>query len=168
PSGFYKVGHIYKSGPADHDYLKIAPGNFIVSIDGHALKTSENYWRYFTIASGNKFHLMVNDKPAADGAWEVTITPVNGGAVGDPTMAAVIGTGSYTLLDGSAIRTPGSGVWTSTGQNMENYGVPPDVYIDNTPSDHLKGRDMQVEKAVEVLKADLAAAPKKTTSQQQR
>ena len=22
-SGFYKVGHIYKDGPADHDYLKI-------------------------------------------------------------------------------------------------------------------------------------------------
>ena len=50
-----------------------------------------------------------------------------GKVVGVPTMGAVIGTGSYTLLDGSAIRTPGSGVWTSTGQNMENYGVPPDV-----------------------------------------
>src|SRR5436190_3969636 len=83
PSGFYKVGHIYKSGPADHDYLKIASGNFIVSIDGHALKTSENYWRYFTIASGAKFHFMLNDKPAADGAWEATITPVNGQAFGD-------------------------------------------------------------------------------------
>ena len=29
-SGFYKVGHIYKNGPADHDYLKIKPGNFII------------------------------------------------------------------------------------------------------------------------------------------
>jgi tricorn protease len=83
-----------------------------------------------------------------------------------PTMGAVIGTGSYTLLDGSAIRTPGSGVWTSTGQNMENYGVPPDVYVDNTPSDFLKGRDAQLEKAVEVLKADLAKRP--ATSQPQR
>src|SRR5207244_8840967 len=79
-----------------------------------------------------------------------------GKVVGVPTMGAVIGTGSYTLLDGSAIRTPGSGVWTSTGQNMENYGVPPDVYIDNTPSDFVKGRDAQVEKAVEVLKAEMA------------
>ena len=35
-----------------------------------------------------------------------------GKVVGVPTMGAVIGTGSYTLLDGSAIRTPGSGVWT--------------------------------------------------------
>ena len=25
-SGFYKVGHIYKDGPADHDYLKIKDG----------------------------------------------------------------------------------------------------------------------------------------------
>jgi len=73
-------------------------------------------------------------------------------------MGAVIGTGSYTLLDGSAIRTPGSGVWlTKGGQNMENYGVPPDVYVDNTPASHLQGRDLQIEKAVEMLKADLAS-----------
>ena len=56
PSGYYKVGHIYKNGPADHDYLKISTGNFIVSVDDHELKTSENYWRYLTLASGNKFH----------------------------------------------------------------------------------------------------------------
>ena len=89
-----------------------------------------------------------------------------GKIVGVPTMAAVIGTGSYTLLDGSAIRTPGSGVWTVTGQNMENYGVPPDVFVDNTPEDFLKGRDAQVLRAVEVLKTDLAS-PRKSTSQQQ-
>ena len=39
---------------------------------------------------------------------------------------------------------------------MENYGVPPDVYVDNTPADFVKGRDAQIEKAVETLKADLA------------
>jgi tricorn protease len=293
-SGLYKVGHIYRNGPADHDYLKIKPGNFIVAIDDHDLKTSENYWRYFTVASGNKFHFLLNDKPAKEGAWEVTIAPVaqqafadlqyarwvderremvtkasngeigylhiramdapslrqfqldlaanrtkkalvidqrfNGGGgidqellgilsgrqyqytigrdagfqqarpqnfygpmvvmqnersasdaemfpagfkalglgkvVGVPTMAAVIGTGAYTLLDGSTIRTPGAGVWTMTGQNMENYGVPPDVFVDNTPEDFLKRRDAQIEKAVDVLKADLAA-PRKSTSQQQ-
>jgi tricorn protease len=70
-------------------------------------------------------------------------------------MAAVIGTGSYTLLDGSSIRTPGTGIWTAKGENMENFGVPPDVYIDNTPADFVKGRDAQIEKAVEVLKAEL-------------
>jgi tricorn protease len=294
PSGFYRVGHVYKDGPADRDFLKIKEGQFVISVDGHDLKTTENYWRYFTLAPGTKFHFMINDKPAKDGAWEVTINPVAGGAFGDlqyarwvderrdmvtkasngeigylhiramnapslrqfqldlaasrtkkalvidqrfnggggidqellailagrqyqytvgrdqgfqqprpqnfygpmvvmqnersasdaemfpagfkalglgkvigvPTMGAVIGTGSYTLLDGSAIRTPGSGVWTVTGENMENYGVPPDVYIDNTPADFVKGRDAQIEKAVEVLTAELAQ--KKTTSPAQR
>lgn len=88
-----------------------------------------------------------------------------GKVVGVPTMGAVIGTGSYTLLDGSAIRTPGIGVWTSTGQNMGNYGVPPDVYVDNTPSDFIKGRDAQLEKAIDVLRAELA---NKTASTQQK
>jgi tricorn protease len=89
-----------------------------------------------------------------------------GKVVGVPTAGAVIGTGSYTLLDGSTIRTPGSGVWLATGELMENYGVPPDVYVDNTPSDFIKGRDAQLEKAVEVLKEQLAGK-KTSTSQQQ-
>jgi tricorn protease len=294
-SGLFKVGHLYKDGPADHDYLKIKEGDFVVSVDGHDLRSNENYWQFFTLAPGTKFHFMLNDKPSKDGAWEVTITPIantefgdlqyarwvddrretvtklsngdigylhiramdapslrqfqldlaanrtkkalvidqrfNGGGgidqellgilagrqyqytvgrdagfqqprpqnfygpmvvmqnersasdaemfpagfkalglgkvVGVPTMGAVIGTGSYTLLDGSAIRTPGSGVWLAgSGQNMENYGVPPDVYIDNTPPDFVKGRDAQVEKAVETLKAELAK--KSSTSQPQR
>ena len=67
--------------------------------------------------------------------------------------AQVIGTGSFTLLDGSAIRTPGAGVFTASGENMENYGVPPDVYVDNTPADFLGGHDRQIEKAIETLRA---------------
>jgi tricorn protease len=89
-----------------------------------------------------------------------------GKTVGVPTTGAVIGTGSYTLLDGSTIRTPGTGVWTADGINMENYGVPPDIYIDNTPTDFLNGRDAQLEKAVDVLKEQLGA--RRTTTQQQQ
>ena len=75
--------HIYKAGPADHDYLKIAPGHFIISLDRRPLKTTDNYWRALQVASGNKFHFMVNDKPSAEGAWEVSITPATGGEWGD-------------------------------------------------------------------------------------
>jgi tricorn protease len=88
-----------------------------------------------------------------------------GKVVGVPTMGAVIGTGSYTLLDGATIRTPGSGVWTADGINMENYGVPPDVLVDNTPTDFFQGRDTQLEKAVEVLKEQLSA--RRPSTQQQ-
>jgi tricorn protease len=282
-SGYYRVGHIYKTGPADHDYLKVREGDYIIALDGRDLKTTDNYWQYLTLPSSNKLHFVLNDKPSKDGAWDLAITPggnfgdlqyarwvedrrvmvekqsngeigylhiramdapslrqfqldlaanrtkkalvidqrFNGGGgidqellqilsgreyqytvgrdagvrqprpqnfygpmvvmqnersasdaemfpagfralglgkvVGVPTMGAVIGTGSYTLLDGSAIRTPGTGVWITAGaENMENFGVPPDVLVDNTPADHAKRRDAQVEKAVEVLKGELA------------
>ena len=74
-----------------------------------------------------------------------------GKVVGVPTYGAVIGTGEYDLLDGSTIRTPEIGIYTASGQNMENYGVPPDIYVDDTPADFLAGRDPQLDKAVAVL-----------------
>jgi tricorn protease len=62
-------------------------------------------------------------------------------------------------MDGSSIRTPSSGLWNVNGQNLENYGVPPDVYVDNTPEDFLRGRDAQLEKAVMVLREELKRRP---------
>ena len=76
-----------------------------------------------------------------------------GKVIGTPTMGAVIGTGSYTLIDGSTVRTPGVGVYLADkGQtNMENNGVRPDILVDNTPEETLAGRDRQIEVAVEEL-----------------
>ena len=78
-----------------------------------------------------------------------------GKVIGVPTYGAVIGTGEYELLDGSTIRTPEIGIYTANGQNMENYGVPPDIYVDNTPADFLAGHDKQLEKAVDVLQGEM-------------
>jgi tricorn protease len=290
PAGLYRVGHIWKDGPADKEYLKVHTGDFILSVDDHELKTTDNQWRFFTQAAGRKFHFVLNDKPTKENAWEVSLEPMsemalldakyekwvsdrrasveklgggeigylhikamdssslrqftldlavnrnkkalvidqrfNGGGgidqellsilvgqlyqysrgrdmdrdvprpletfygpmivmqnersasdaemfpqgfkdlklgrvLGMPTMGAVIGTGSFRLADGSMIRTPGAGIWTAKGENMENFGVKPDILIDNTPDDFNKGRDAQLEKAVKVLKADIAAGKKK-------
>ncbi len=282
-SGFYKVAHVYKNGPADKDYVKINNGDFILAIDGHDLKAGENYWKHYAEAAGNKIEFTVNSKPTTEGAWKSKITPVSvsqhgnmqyekwvadrrtmvdkmsngeigylhirqmnetslrqfekdlaalsnkkglvidqrfnpggnidqellqilqqkqyqytrvrdsnqvarpfrgffgpmvvmanerstsdaevfpdgfrtlklGKVVGVTTYGAVIGTGSYQMMDGSSIRTPSSGLWNVSGQNLENYGVPPDIYVDNTPEDFLKGRDAQLEKAVEVVRAEM-------------
>jgi tricorn protease len=70
-------------------------------------------------------------------------------------MGAVIATGSFTLMDGSVLRTPGQAILTGDGTDMENYGVPPDVLIDNTPTDFLSHHDRQVEKAIEVIKGEM-------------
>jgi tricorn protease len=290
PSGFFRVGHIWKEGPADKEYLKVRKGDYVLAINDQELRAADNQWRSLTQVTGRKVRVLLNDKPVPEGAWEVSLEPMAGAALanaqydkwvkdrraivekqgageigylhikamdapslrqftldlainrtkkaliidqrfnggggidqellsilvgqryqysrgrdagqdvprpletfygpmivmqnersasdaemfpqgfkdlhlgrvlGVPTMGAVIGTGSFTLADGSAIRTPGSGVWTAKGENLENFGVKPDVSIDNTPEDFLKGRDAQLEKAVELLKADIAAGRKK-------
>jgi tricorn protease len=79
--------------------------------------------------------------------------------VGISSNGSVIGTGAFRLIDGSMVRTPGTGLWDVSGQNLENYGVPADVWVDNTPDDFFKGRDAQLEKAVEVLKEELRKNP---------
>jgi tricorn protease len=290
-SGYFKVGTIYSKGPANHDYIKLAPGNFVLSVNGKALKTTDNYWQLFNILPGRKFEFQVNSQPSLEGAWTIEIEPLtstqqgdldyeawvqnrkdmvekltngeigylhiramdapsldkfeqdlmetrgkraliiderfNGGGgidqelleilnqrrayqatrdrnsqidvprpvqaffgpmvviqnersasdaemfpdgfrrlglgkvVGTPTMGAVIGTGSFTLLDGEAIRTPGSEVITAGGDNMENYGVQPDIFADNGPEDYLSGHDRQIEKAIETLRSELSAPPAK-------
>ena len=63
-----------------------------------------------------------------------------GRVLGVPTMGAVIATGSYRLADGSTIRTPGAGVWTAKGENLEKTGVKPDVSSTTLRKVH-KGRD---------------------------
>jgi tricorn protease len=283
-SGFYKISYVYKRGPADKDFVKLAAGNYLLAVNGVPLKSGDNYWRLYTLAPGRRFELTVNSKPSPEGAWTTRVDAVNAGAygtlqyekwveerrqlvdklsngeigylhirqmnapalrkferdladnhfkkaiiidqrfnpgggidqelleilsqrqyqytknrdsvqitrpqrgffgpivvmenerstsdaevfpdgirtlklgkiVGVTTYGAVIGTGAYRLIDGASIRTPGSGLWNVNGTNLENYGVPPDVYVDNTPDDFLKGRDAQIEKAVEVLKEEMA------------
>ena len=281
-SGYYKVSFIYRKGPADHDYIKLSAGDFVLAVNGKDLKTNPNYWELYNILPGKKLEFLVNSKPGLDGAWNMAIEPItsqaqanldydrwvdqhkemvdklsngqigylhiramdppslqkfqedllenrgkkaliiderfNGGGgidqelleilsqrkeyqrtrnrdslevprpiqaffgpmvvlqnersasdaemfpdgfralglgkiIGVPTMGAVIGTGAFGLLDGSTIRTPGSAVFTARGENMENYGVQPDIFVDNTPADFFSGHDRQIEKAIEVLKS---------------
>ena len=76
-----------------------------------------------------------------------------GQVIGEPTMGAVIGTGSYSLIDGSTVRTPGVGVYLADGKltNMENYGVQPDILVPHRPEDELAGKDPQLERAIQEL-----------------
>ena len=93
-----------------------------------------------------------------------------GKVVGTPTMGAVIGTGSYSLIDGSTVRTPGVGVFLADPKrtNMENYGVQPDMLVDNKPEDVLAGRDRQLEAAVEELMRQLNGTRRPVTTEGQK
>ncbi|NJD18969.1 MAG: hypothetical protein FIA95_06765, partial [Gemmatimonadetes bacterium] len=102
--------------------------------------------------------MLINARSGSDSE----VTPMGfrdlelGRIVGNPTSAAVIATGSYGLINGGSIRTPGSLVVTydptkpdNRGVNLENYGVAPDVYVVNTPEDELRGFDRELKAAVD-------------------
>jgi tricorn protease len=93
-----------------------------------------------------------------------------GKVIGTPTMGAVIGTGSYSLIDGSTVRTPGVGVYLADPKhtNMENYGVQPDIRVDNSPEDNLSGRDRQLEAAVEELLKQLGSTKRNIASKEKQ
>jgi len=106
--------------------------------------------------------MMINWRSASDSE----VTPQGfrdlglGRIVGNPTNASVIATGSYGLINGGSIRTPGSLVVTydptkpnNYGIVMENFGVAPDVFVKNSPKDELDGFDRELDTAVkEALK----------------
>lgn len=102
--------------------------------------------------------MLINARSGSDSE----VTPMGfrdlglGRIVGNPTAAAVIATGSYPLINGGSIRTPGSLVVTydperpnNYGVNLENYGVAPDVFVENTPEDELAGFDRELKAAVD-------------------
>lgn len=80
-----------------------------------------------------------------------------GKLVGQPTGGFVIGTGSVRLIDGSMLRIPRIGVYTSKGVNMEKEGVTPDVLVEEHPDQLAKGIDVQLDKAVDVLQQEVIA-----------
>jgi tricorn protease len=126
------------------------------------------YWnnRWASRASGRRPRqaiagpkvMLINNRSGSDSE----VTPKGfrdlglGRIVGNPTAAAVIATGSYRLIHGGTIRTPGSLVVAydptqpnNYGVNLENYGVAPDVWAVNTPDDELNGFDRELKAAVD-------------------
>ena len=74
-----------------------------------------------------------------------------GTLVGMPTPGYVIYTGGLTLIDGTVARMPGTGSFTLAGENLEDNGRQPDVKVDITPEQYLRGEDPQLDAAIDVL-----------------
>jgi C-terminal processing protease CtpA/Prc len=49
------------------------------------------------------------------------------------------------------------------GVDLENYGVPPDVWVKNSPADEAKGMDRELKVAIEEALKMLKTAPKVTS-----
>jgi len=79
-----------------------------------------------------------------------------GKVVGVPTAGGVISTGGTTIMDMGTLRLPFRGWYKlDDGEDMELNGAIPDVILWPKPGDIPAGTDKQLEKAVQVLKADV-------------
>ena len=84
-----------------------------------------------------------------------------GPLVGQRTWGGLVGIlGFPTLMDGGAITAPNLAIWTpEDGWVVENEGVPPDIEVEQTPADVIAGRDPQLEKAIQLVMAELKKNP---------
>lgn len=80
-----------------------------------------------------------------------------GKLVGRTTMGILVGISGYpNLLDGGRITSPNFGIYDTKGNwIIENEGVAPDIFVEQTPKDLLEGRDPQLERTIKVLQDEM-------------
>jgi Tol biopolymer transport system component/C-terminal processing protease CtpA/Prc len=74
-----------------------------------------------------------------------------GKVVGEPTAGWIIFTGSQTLVDGTAIRMPGTRITSNDGKTMERNPRPVDVPVTRPIGETYSGKDSQLETAAREL-----------------
>jgi tricorn protease len=80
-----------------------------------------------------------------------------GPLIGVPTAGGVISTGAASIMHLGTLRLPARGWYDLvTGEDMELRGAQPDHLVWPRPGDMPRGVDDQLQKAIEVLGADVA------------
>jgi tricorn protease len=85
-----------------------------------------------------------------------------GPLVGKRTWGGLVGrAGAPALMDGGFVSSPSSAVWDPSQSKWiaENVGVEPDVEVEHDPAAVRQGKDPQLDKAVEIVMAELAKRP---------
>jgi len=84
-----------------------------------------------------------------------------GPLIGKTTWGGLVGrAGGPVLMDGGFVTVPSSGVWSpKDGWIAENVGIAPDIEIEHDPALVRRGKDPQLDKAIEVVMSELAKKP---------
>ncbi|HEY5132255.1 MAG TPA: S41 family peptidase [Candidatus Krumholzibacteriaceae bacterium] len=84
-----------------------------------------------------------------------------GTVVGTPTWGGLIGiTNMIPLTDGGMVTQSNIGFANLKGEwVVENRGAIPDIVVENDPAEVVKGRDQQLERAIEVIMEKLKESP---------
>jgi hypothetical protein len=126
----------------------------------HRPSTRSRYWR---ISAPHRYRkLAISYLPALSATWCRGRRAGVGKLIGTRTWGGLVGmAGGPPLMDGGFVGAPSSGIYNPiTGEwEVENIGVPPDIEVEQDPALVRKGRDPQLEKAVEVAMEELKNNP---------
>lgn len=106
--------------------------------------------------------LLIDQYSASDGdlfAYQFKKLEI-GKLIGRRTWGGVVGIrGSLPFIDGGDLRKPEFAPYSTDGKwVIEGHGVDPDIVVDNNPALEYQGIDQQLNKAIEVIKAELKNA----------
>lgn len=81
--GYYKLAKIYTdqgwspvvTAPLGQAGLKVKEGNYLIAVNGVEAKSPADPYSYFQNLAAQVVTLKINDKPSAQGAWEVIVQP---------------------------------------------------------------------------------------------
>jgi tricorn protease len=84
-----------------------------------------------------------------------------GPLIGKRTWGGLVGrAGAPQLMDGGFVSAPSSAVYSPAGEwDAENVGIAPDIEIEHDPELVRKGQDPQLDKAIEIVMAELKKNP---------
>lgn len=135
-------------GGSTHDQIlsSLSGEPYAMSLDRSGTSTVEplGVWKKPLVLIINE--TCYSDAEIFPAAWkELDLGPV----VGNTTYGAVIGTVDIQLADGTGFRLPGTGWYTLAGDNLENNGVTPDLFVIEMPEDAGQGVDRQLDAAIQ-------------------
>jgi tricorn protease len=86
-----------------------------------------------------------------------------GPLIGKRSWGGVVGiSGRGSLIDGGNVFVPEFGFINMDGEwDIENYGVDPDIEVENDPKSVIAGRDPQLERGIEEVMKMIKTDPKK-------
>lgn len=129
-----------------------------------AVRDGEDWRQPFGTMPGPKV-MLVNEYSGSGGDYmpymfrRAGIGPL----IGKRTWGGLVGIGGYpSLIDGGSVTAPHFAFYSPEGKwEIENHGVAPDVDIEFDPKAWREGRDIQLEKGVQMLLDDLKKNPPK-------
>jgi tricorn protease len=88
-----------------------------------------------------------------------------GTLVGKTTWGGLVGIlGFPEFIDGGGVTAPNLAFYDEKGFGIENVGTPPDVEVEQWPSEVINGHDPQLEKAIQIVMEELKNNPPKKVS----